>query len=341
MPQKEGATMKKLLASTCLMFGLLGGASIASAAECGSVTIASMNWQSAEVLSNLDKIILNEGYGCSAEITVGDTVPTITSMAEKGQPDIAPEAWIDLLPEVVKKGTEEGRIVQVGSPLPDGGVQGWWIPKYIADAHPDIKTIPDMLKHPEIFPDPEDSKKGAIFNGPQGWGGTIVTSQYYKAFNAQKAGFTLVDTGSAAGLDGSIAKAYERKEGWVGYYWAPTALLGKYAMVKLDAGVPSDPAEWKRCNTVADCPDPKPNAWPTDHVVTLVAKPFSEKVGPDVMNYLSKRSWSNETVNKLMAWMTDNQASGEDGAKHFLKENKDVWTKWVSPEAAKKIEASL
>ena len=29
-------------------------------------------------------------------------------MAEKGQPDIAPEAWIDLLPEVVKKGTGEG-----------------------------------------------------------------------------------------------------------------------------------------------------------------------------------------------------------------------------------------
>lgn len=77
-----------------------------------------MNWQSAEVLSNLDKFILNEGYGCEAEITVGDTVPTITSMAEKGQPDIAPEAWIDLLPDVVKKGTEEGRIVRSALPCP-------------------------------------------------------------------------------------------------------------------------------------------------------------------------------------------------------------------------------
>lgn len=333
--------MKNLLASTCLMMGLLGGASFAGAAECGSVTIASMNWQSAEVLSNLDKFILTEGYGCSAEITVGDTVPTITSMAEKGQPDIAPEAWIDLLPEVVSKGTAEGRIVQVGVSLPDGGVQGWWIPKYIADAHPDIKTIGDVLKHPELFPDPEDPKKGAIYNGPQGWGGTVVTSQLYKAFDAEKAGFTLVDTGSAAGLDGSIAKAYERKEGWAGYYWAPTALLGKYQMVKLEAGVPNDAAEWKRCNTVADCADPKPNAWPVDNVVTLAAKSFADKAGPDVMEYLKKRSWSNDTVNQLMAWMTDNQATGEDGAKHFLKENKDIWTKWVSPEAAKKIEAAL
>ncbi|HUH49467.1 MAG TPA: glycine betaine ABC transporter substrate-binding protein, partial [Mycoplana sp.] len=88
--------MKSLLASTCLILGTIAGSSLANAAECGNVSIASMNWQSAEVISNLDKIILNEGYGCNAEITIGDTVPTITSMAEKGQPDIAPEAWVDL-----------------------------------------------------------------------------------------------------------------------------------------------------------------------------------------------------------------------------------------------------
>jgi glycine betaine/proline transport system substrate-binding protein len=333
--------MNKLLASGCVLVGMFAGASAASAAGCGRVTIASMNWQSAEVISNLDKFILNEGYGCQAEITVGDTVPTITSMAEKGQPDIAPEAWIDLLPDVVAKGTQEGRIVKVGSPLPDGGNQGWWIPKYVSDAHPDIKTIPDLLKHPELFPGEEDPSKGAILNGPQGWGGTVVTTQLFKAFGGEKAKFTLIDTGSAAGLDGAIAKAYERKKSFATYYWAPTALLGKYPMVKLEAGVKNDPAEWKRCNTVADCPDPKPNAWPIDTIVTLVAKPFSEKAGPEVMTYLEKRSWSNQTIGKLMAWMTDNQASGEDGAKHFLKENKDIWTKWVSKDAAKKIEAAL
>ena len=42
---------------------------------------------------------------------------------------------------------------------------------------------------------------------------------------------------------------------------------------------------------------------------------------PTIIDYLSKRSWTNDTVNKLMAWMSDNQATGEDGAKHFLSEN--------------------
>ena len=332
--------MKKLLLLATVATGILSLAGAASA-ECGNVTIASMNWQSAEVLASLDKIILNEGYGCNADIIVGDTVPTITSMVEKGEPDLAPEGWIDLLPEVVGKGIEEGKIVGAAMALSDGAVQGWWIPKYIADANPDIKTIDDALKHPELFPAPEDSSKGAVHNGPQGWGGTLATTQLFKAYEAEKAGFNLVDTGSAAGLDGSIAKAYERKEGWMGYYWAPTALLGKYDMVKLEHGVPYDAAEWKRCNTVADCPDPKKNDWPKDRVQTLLTKAFADRAGQDVIDYLNKRSWSNDTVNKLMSWMTNNQATGEEGAKQFLKENPDLWKAWVSPEAAEKISASL
>jgi len=333
--------MRRLLASTIIATAFAGLASVASAQECGRVTIVNMNWQSAEVLANVDKIILSEGYGCDAELVIGDTVPTLTSMTEKGEPDIAPEGWIDLLPEVVTRGIKEGKLVSTIAALSDGAVQGWWIPKYIAEAHPDIKTIDDALKHPELFPAPEDPSKGAVFNGPQGWGGTVVTAQLFKAYEAEKAGFVLVDTGSAAGLDGSLAKAYERGEGWMGYYWAPTALLGKYEMVKLDHGVPFDEAEWKRCNTVADCPDPKRNHWPADSVQTLVTTRFAERAGPAVMDYLKTRSWSNETVNKLLSWMTDNQATGEEGAEYFLRNNEDIWTKWVSPEAAEKIKKAV
>ena len=60
-----------------------------------------------------------------------------------------------------------------------------------------------------------------------------------------------------------------------------------------------------------------------------------------MLDYLNKRSWTNDTVNKLMAWMTDNQATGEDGAKHFLKEHPEIWKAWVTPQVAEKIEAAL
>ncbi|MEO8409954.1 MAG: glycine betaine ABC transporter substrate-binding protein, partial [Propionivibrio sp.] len=73
---------------------LLAGSQMAQA-ECGRVKVTNMNWQSAELLAEIDKIVLTEGYGCEVEVVLGDTMPTVTSMIEKGQPDVAPEVWIN------------------------------------------------------------------------------------------------------------------------------------------------------------------------------------------------------------------------------------------------------
>ncbi|MFU5279193.1 glycine betaine ABC transporter substrate-binding protein [Pseudomonas aeruginosa] len=138
--------MKKLLAATPLVLGLAVGTPVANAAECGAVTIASMNWASAELLAEVDKFILQNGYDCDANTVLGDTVPTLTSMAEKGKPDVAPESWTSLRPPVTLKNIEEGKLLIAGKSLSEGGVQGIYIPKFIVDEHPEIKTIADALK---------------------------------------------------------------------------------------------------------------------------------------------------------------------------------------------------
>ena len=318
----------------------LGFAASAQAKDCGRVTIANMNWQSAEVLAQVDRMVLSKGYGCKVEVVPGDTMPTLTSMMEKGEPDIAPEAWINAVREPLDAAVKSGRLHYAGQALPDGGVEGWWIPKYVADKHPEIKTIADALKRPDLFPAAESKGKGAVHNCPSGWNCQLTTGNAFKAWDAAKQGFVLVDTGSAAGLDGSIAKAYERKQGWLGYYWAPTAILGKYEMVKLDAGVPHDKAAWNSCNAKADCANPKKSDWAKAEVYTVVSDRF-KKQGGAAIDYLNTRGWTNQTVGALMAWMTDNQATGEDGARHFLKTQPEVWTKWVTADAAAKIKASL
>lgn len=132
----------------------------------------------------------------------------------------------------------------------------------------------------------------------------------------------------------------ERGQGWLGYCWAPTAILGKYEMVKLDAGVPHDPAQWNSCNAKADCADPKKTDWAVSLFYTVVTDRFKKAGGP-AYYYLTRRGWSNQTVGSLMAWMTDNQATGKDGALRFLKSSPQVWEAWVSPEAAGKIRAAL
>ncbi len=312
----------------------------ATAQACGKVTVANMNWQSAEVLANIDNIILSKGYGCEVELVPGDTMPTLTAMMEKGQPDVAPEAWVNAVRQPLDAAVKEGKLHYAAKSLTDGGVEGWWIPKYLADANPTVKTIDDALQHPELFPSVENKKKGAVHNCPSGWNCQLTTGNAFKAWDAAKKGFLLVDTGSAAGLDGSIAKAYERKEGWLGYYWAPTSILGKYEMVKLDAGVPHDKDAWEACNAKIDCDKPTKNDWARAEVYTVITDRFQKAGGPAV-DYLNRRGWGNDTVNTLLAWMSANQATGADGAAHFLKTQPTVWTAWVTPEVAEKIKASL
>ena len=71
------------------LFACLAGTSPAQAAECGRVTIADMNWSSATFIAHVDRFILEHGYGCDAELVVGDTMPTGTSMIENRLPALA------------------------------------------------------------------------------------------------------------------------------------------------------------------------------------------------------------------------------------------------------------
>ena len=111
-------------------------------------------------------------------------------------------------------------------------------------------------------------------------------------------------------------------------------------MVKLDAGVAHDAESWIKCNTSADCANPPKNDWAKADVMTVVTDRF-KKAGGDAYNYLNTRNWGNDTVNELLAWMQENQANGEDGAHHFLKNYPQIWSEWVTPEVAERVKAAL
>ena len=329
--------MKRLLLSRAFATAAFGAGT--AHAACGDVTLAAFSWQSSKAMTYVDQFILNNGYGCNATTIAGDTVPTITSLIEKGQPDVVSEATPSLLGEVYTNGAAEGRIGQIGTAISDGQVSGWYIPQYVAEANPEIKTVEDAMARPDLFPAPQDESKGAVIQGPQGWGDTVVTAQLYKGLDGDAKGFELIPSGSAAALDGAISKAYEQKQGFIAQYWAPTSLLVQYPMIRLEAA--HDAAEWARCTSVQDCPDPKPNYWQQAEMVTLASADFSKSADPAVLDYFAKRSWTQAEVGQVMLWMTENQANGEDAAKWFLENMGDVWTEWVPADVAEKIKAAL
>ena len=107
--------MKWNIAALSLLMSL----SAQAADECGSVTIADMNWSSASLIANIDRFILEHGFDCEAELVPGDTMPTTTSMIEKGQPDIAPELWANAVKEIIEVAIKEERLAYAGESLPD------------------------------------------------------------------------------------------------------------------------------------------------------------------------------------------------------------------------------
>lgn len=312
------------------------------AQACGDITISEMNWPSAEFLANLDKVILEQAYGCNVQLIPGATVTTFASMESKGVPDIAPELWTNGVQERLTAAVKKGDIV-VGTKLIEGASEGWFISENMHKKHPELKTVDDVLAHPELFPNKENPSNGAFYGCPSGWGCQISNMNLMKkgAYDAEGHSFDQIDPGSGAALAASIAKSYERKEPWFGYYWQPTGVLYKYPMFKLDWGVPHDKDNWDNCIAKSpDCETPKKNGWTVSRVNTAVVAKFA-KSNPVVMEYLNKRTYGMDTVGGVLAYMSDNQANGEDAAFYFLKNYEKVWSKWLSADQVKKIKKSL
>ena len=69
--------IKKIIISSLfvLSFGLFTGVANAG---CGKVVVASQNWASAELMAEVDKVILEKGFGCEVELIPG----AITTIAK-------------------------------------------------------------------------------------------------------------------------------------------------------------------------------------------------------------------------------------------------------------------
>ena len=334
--------MKKVLrfAVTTTALVLFGIGSATARADCETdevITIANMTWSSAATLAHIEARILQAGYDCQTQLVPGDTVPTATTMASKGQPHIAPEFWMANAEEIVRKGVESGMIDIAGEVVQGGSTQGWWIPKYLSEAYPDLKSVHDLPRYKHLFPDASDPEKGRIYNCPPGWGCEIVNTNLFKAYGLGSS-YVNYSPGSGAALDATIASAYKRKKPWLGYYWGPSSILGKYDMVRLETN-PHDPV-LDACNREAECQNPHAGGFNSSQVNTLVTSTLKDGA-PSVYTFLSKVSFDPAVYNELLAWGDDNKAEPAEVADHFLKHYPHLWQGWVSDEAAEKLKANL
>lgn len=313
-----------------LATGVALSAATAAHAECGEVSITEMNWASSQIITEVSKFLMEQGYGCTVEKVPSATTTSVASLAENGEPDIVTELWLNSTGDVYAELEADGKVSRLADVFDPGGVEGWWIPTYLAEAHPELTTIEGILANPELV-------GGRFNNCPDGWGCRIVNDNLITALNMRDR-MEVFDHGSGETLATSIAAAYENKDPWFGYYWGPTAVLGKYAMTKVTIGDVDQ--EIHAHNQNKDAADPGVSDFPPAPVLTVATAALTDRE-PEVAELMGNVSFEIGLLSSLLAWQEENSASAEEAAVFFLTNHSDVWSQWVNEAARDRLAAFI
>ena len=200
-------------------------------AEC-KARLGDFDWSSANIHTAITQFILEKGYGCEVSVTKGSTTPIMAAHYDK-QLDVITEVWYDNIIANYEPHVEAGTIMNIGVNTPDSQ-QAFYVDKATADKY-NLKSVEDMKK-PEIaklFADPEDPSKGRMTSCISGWTCYTVNLVKQIEYGLDKY-YTNFDPGSGGALDAAIAGAFAKKQPIFTYYWAPTGLMGKVDLVRLE-----------------------------------------------------------------------------------------------------------
>ncbi|WP_332651340.1 ABC transporter substrate-binding protein [Lysinibacillus sp. 54212] len=300
------------------------------------IKFADAGWDSIRVHNSIAQVIIEEGYGYKTEVVNGTTAATMQAL-EQGDINVYMEVWTDNVKDVYEKAVEKGKIEKLSTNFADNS-QGLYVPTYVikGDAErgieavaPDLKTVQDLEKYPEIFQDPEDSSKGRIVGAPSSW---VVSEQLETklvTYDLDKK-FNYLAPGSDAAIVADLAGAYTKGEPWVGYYWSPTWVTASYDLTLLE----DNPYEEKAWD------NDRSTEFPPNDVVVAVHKDLPAQA-KDVVDFLSKYETSNAMTEQALKYMGEHETEPMETAKWWMKEHEDVWTAWVPEDVADKVKAAL
>ncbi|MCG8502522.1 MAG: ABC transporter substrate-binding protein [Firmicutes bacterium] len=325
--------MAGLLASIMLIFILTScatdGENGKGATDEKPIVFGEGDWDSNAFHDQVVKIIIEEGYGGQVDIVSADTAVMISGLKRKDI-DVVLELWSDNVP-TYQDDIKNGEYVELAVNF-DDNMQGLYVPTYMVEGDnaiaPDLKTVEDLKKYAELFPDPEEPEKGIIYGGPEGWGATEFLHKKMKAYGLEEY-FNFKTIDSSATLSATLASAYEKGQPWVGYNWEPTWIMGLYDLTLLE-DTPYSAENYAK----------GVGAFASVDVMVVCANDFEER-HPEIAGFLKNYTTSSSLTSAGLAYMQSNEVEADEAARWFLKENEDLWKSWVTEEAYGKIKKAI
>lgn len=267
--------------------------------------------------------------------TISGSTPIVQAALVRGDIDVNMETWTDNIPSF-EADMKTGRLINLGINF-DDDKQGFYVPRYviegdkargIAPLAPDLKTVRDLAKYPQLFRDDENKNKGRIYGAIPGWAIDEIMYKKYIAYGLNR-DFVYFRSGSEAALFTAFMAAYTKGEPIVGYCYEPTWISGKLDMVLLE-DAPYSPEAFNAGLTEA-----------RGVPVCVVANVQLLEKSPEFAAFLKKYRTSSSLTAEALAYIADTKVDYPATAKWFLQNHPELLMKWLPADKADLVQKSL
>ena len=211
--------------------------------------------------------------------------------------------------------TDQKTAVEAGA-TGNEGLIGWYVPPWLAKAHPDITDWNNLDKYADEFKTSESGGKGQLLDGDP----SFVTNDEALVKNL-KLDFKVVYAGSETALIQAFRKAEKDKEWVIGYFYEPQWFMAEVPLVKVKlpeykAGCDAD-AEKVACD------------YPVYKLDKIVSTKFA-KSGSPAYDLVKNFTWTNDDQNTVAKYIAVDKMTPEAAAKKWVDANRakvDAWIK--------------
>lgn len=288
------------------------------------VSIARMSWPSAAILAEIHARILTSAFECDVRIVQGDLAATASAMGSTGQPQVAPEMWINRIADLWN-GAMEGQQVRSAAPTyTESQFEGWYMPATLAA---NFTATPVAAELALALPQLQAEGRMRFISCPPDWACSIINRNLIAA-HGLTALVELVEPANRLEMDRLIAEGLNRREPFLFYYWQPNAILAQLDFTAIDMGEYDEAAA--QCLAERVCADPMPSAFPPDSVVVALAERLFTET-PVIAGYFQRASLPLGEMDRLLAQINEPGATAETVAEQFIAERGDLWQAWLGP----------
>jgi glycine betaine/proline transport system substrate-binding protein len=289
-----------------------GGSSGGSGAQCGTVNLAINPWVGYEADAAVYTYVAKTKLNCTV---VAKDLKEQVSWAGfgTGEVDVILENWghPDLTKQYI---TDQKTAVDLGQ-TGNKGIIGWYVPPWLAQAHPDILDWKNLNNYADQFRTSESGDKGQLLDGDPSY----VTNDNALVTNLGL-NFKVVQGGSETALIQSFRQAEAQKQFFIAYFYEPQWFFEEMKLVRVSLppyteGCDADPAK-----VACDYP-------PYD--LNKIASTTFANSGSPAAELAKKFQWTNEDQNSVARSIAVDKLSDEEAAKKWVEANQDKVKAWL------------